>query len=309
MAPDIKEKEMNSTNQLTTMIGLALALTMFGTSQALGDPACGDTLTADATLSADLSCNNQGSDGLIIGGDGVTLDLNGYAIKGPGIVGVRIVGTNATVINTGDRPGIIKGFGYGVYLNPTQGARVIGLTLTGNGKGIAAGSAHWNIITGNTITANTQDGIQLGLSSYNRISGNAVSRNDFGIAIANSSHANIISGNTVSKNRNFGIAVFCGSDSNLILDNSVTNTNGGEAHGIIVRSGSDNTEVTGNAANLNTGDGIHLDDRFGCQSPADNIPPVNTVISDNTANRNDDDGIEGAQQCKEFAGLACFATE
>ena len=36
MAPDIKEKEMNSTNQLTTMIGLALALTMFGTSQALG---------------------------------------------------------------------------------------------------------------------------------------------------------------------------------------------------------------------------------------------------------------------------------
>lgn len=278
--------------QLAGIVGLALAFPVIGTSQGLADPTCGDTLTADVTLSAHLSCSNPGADGLIIGGDGVTLDLNGHTISGPGIVGVRIVGTNSTVINTGSRPGTIEGFQYGVYLNPTQGAKVIGLTLTGNGKGIAAGSAHWNIITGNNISANTEDGIHLGLSSNNRISGNTISKNDFGIAIANSSHANILSGNTLSKNRNFGIAIFCGSDSNLIMDNSVTKTNGGEGNGIIVRSGSDDTEVRGNAANLNAGDGIHVDDGCCCQSAADNVMPLDTVIAENTANRNDDDGIE-----------------
>jgi parallel beta-helix repeat protein len=273
-------------------VGIALALSISATSRALADPSCGDTLTADVTLSADLTCTNPGYDGLIIGGNGVTLDLNGHTITGPGIVGIRIVGANATVINTAKRPGTIKGFGYGVYLNPTQGARVVRLTLTGNGKGIEAGFAHSNIISGNVISGNSQDGIRLGASSHNWIGGNTVSKNDFGIALADGSDANIVSGNNVSKNRNFGIDVFCGSDSNIILHNSVTKTTAGEAHGIIVRSGSDETKVKGNAANLNAGDGIHVDVGGECQNSDDNVMPINTDIAENTANRNGDDGIE-----------------
>jgi parallel beta-helix repeat protein len=92
--------------------------------------------------------------------------------------------------------------------------------LTGNGNGIAAGEAHWNVNSGDVIAGNSQDGIRLGISSDNEISGNEISRNDFGIAIADGSNANIVSGNEISKNRNFGMAVFCGSDSNMILDNS-----------------------------------------------------------------------------------------
>lgn len=272
----------------------ALSLITVQPVQAMANPSCGDTITADVTLSADLKCTDPGDDGLIIGGDHVTLDLNGHTITGPGIVGVRITGTNATVTNTGTRPGTIKGFQYGVYLNPTYGARVIGLAVTGNGRGIASGEADWNMISDNVISGNSQDGIRLGISSYNTISGNTVSKNDFGIAIADGSNSNVVSGNEVSKNRNFGVAIFCGSDSNMILSNSVTKTTGGEAHGIIVRSGSDQTQLMWNAANINEGDGIHVDIGGGCQDSDNNVMPTETVIAGNVANRNGNDGIEVA---------------
>src|SRR3954465_11436021 len=43
---------------------------------------CGDTITSDTTLQADLT--NCQSSGIIIGADDVTLDLNGHTIEGDG---------------------------------------------------------------------------------------------------------------------------------------------------------------------------------------------------------------------------------
>ena len=43
---------------------------------------CGDEITADTTLDSDLiDCPNNG---IVIGADGVTLDLNGHTIDGDG---------------------------------------------------------------------------------------------------------------------------------------------------------------------------------------------------------------------------------
>ena len=54
-----------------------------------GDPAlashvsCGDTITADTTLDSDLvDCPNNG---IVIGANNVTLDLNGHTIDGDGM--------------------------------------------------------------------------------------------------------------------------------------------------------------------------------------------------------------------------------
>ena len=41
---------------------------------------CGDTISADSSIHADLS--NCPGDGLVIGADNVTLDLNGHTIDG-----------------------------------------------------------------------------------------------------------------------------------------------------------------------------------------------------------------------------------
>ena len=43
---------------------------------------CGDTITADTTLDRDLT--NCPSNGIIIGADDITLDLNGHTISGDG---------------------------------------------------------------------------------------------------------------------------------------------------------------------------------------------------------------------------------
>jgi hypothetical protein len=63
----------------------ALAACAVSTSIAVGQEpgtgiACGDTITADTTLDRDLT--DCPSNGIVIGADGITLDLNGHTISG-----------------------------------------------------------------------------------------------------------------------------------------------------------------------------------------------------------------------------------
>ena len=63
--------------------GAAISVSAFTASQARAAPvACGDTITVDTKLDADLvDCPNNG---IVIGANGVTLDLNGHTIDGDG---------------------------------------------------------------------------------------------------------------------------------------------------------------------------------------------------------------------------------
>ena len=55
---------------------------MSGAEAADKQPSCGDTITADTTLDGDLiDCPNNG---IVIGADNVTLDLNGHPVAGDG---------------------------------------------------------------------------------------------------------------------------------------------------------------------------------------------------------------------------------
>jgi parallel beta helix pectate lyase-like protein len=51
---------------------------------AAADPACGDTVNHDVTLQHNLDCTAGGTNGLIVGKDGITIDLNGHKITGNG---------------------------------------------------------------------------------------------------------------------------------------------------------------------------------------------------------------------------------
>jgi hypothetical protein len=46
-----------------------------------GTVVCGQTVQGNVTLTANLNCNGNG---LIVGDDGTTINLNGYGIYGPG---------------------------------------------------------------------------------------------------------------------------------------------------------------------------------------------------------------------------------
>src|SRR5215207_1793764 len=61
---------------------LLVALTLIGAAPASAQPACGEVITQDTTLTADLDCGF--ADGLVIGAAGVTLDLGGHRISTSG---------------------------------------------------------------------------------------------------------------------------------------------------------------------------------------------------------------------------------
>ena len=68
-----------------TVLGL---LTLNGAQAANTQPNCGDTITADTRLDGDLvDCPNNG---IVIGADDITLDLNGHRIDGDGSPGCRV---------------------------------------------------------------------------------------------------------------------------------------------------------------------------------------------------------------------------
>ena len=67
---------------LSVIVAVALSVGVGSASgQASGpQPSCGDTITVDTTLTRDLvNCPNNG---LIIGANNITLDLNGHVIDG-----------------------------------------------------------------------------------------------------------------------------------------------------------------------------------------------------------------------------------
>ncbi|MFF4189767.1 right-handed parallel beta-helix repeat-containing protein [Nonomuraea sp. NPDC001831] len=73
--------------------------------------ACGDVLTTDTTLTADLTCP---AGALTIGADDVDLDLNGHTITGSGTGnGLKATGRQGTTV----RNGTITGFTYAIYID------------------------------------------------------------------------------------------------------------------------------------------------------------------------------------------------
>ena len=71
---------------------LFVALATPAAAQAGGrDVACGATITTDTKLRADLT--NCPGDGLVIGGDGITLDLGRRTIDGAGAEGSTASGS------------------------------------------------------------------------------------------------------------------------------------------------------------------------------------------------------------------------
>ncbi len=115
---------------ISAAVTLTLALVMASAAErALASPvSCGDKITRDTKLHRDLI--NCRSNGIVIGADGVRLDLNGHTIDGNGKLvascqkkkiicddGVVSVGhTNVTVAG-----GSIRNFALGAYV--TAGAR------------------------------------------------------------------------------------------------------------------------------------------------------------------------------------------
>ena len=111
-----------------TAAAAAAVLMLFG-GQASAAITCGQTITKDRKLKADLlDCPG---DGLILGAAGITLDLNGHRIDGVGAdnsSGIESSGRPSVVVKG---PGRITGFDDGVRLGNSSGAKVKRVTIAG----------------------------------------------------------------------------------------------------------------------------------------------------------------------------------
>jgi parallel beta-helix repeat protein len=207
-----------------------------------GGITCGATVMTDTRLTSDLL--NCADNGLVIGADDITLDLNGHTIDGNGVpvgscpsdavcdVGIaNVAGHNDVTI----KGGTVQGFDVGVLV-------------------VGASEDHLNKIS---LANNTSFGMIVGNSTRSRVDHNSsVSDGISGIVVADSQRLRV-DHNFVSGTTGYAVPVF-GSSHNRFEHNVLTN----DQHGILLGSsgqnpGSNNNKVRGNR--LTDGPGIEVD--------------------------------------------------
>jgi hypothetical protein len=108
--------------------GLLLLCLMLATRPVEAHPAiaCGETITANTTLTADLACPSGTGTAIKIDAAGITLDLGGYTLSGdPYEVGVMVNGFSGITIKNGT----ITGFNDGIFLIDSDNTLVEHLTI------------------------------------------------------------------------------------------------------------------------------------------------------------------------------------
>jgi parallel beta-helix repeat protein len=238
--------EHRSSTDSARLASLGLVLTMaiaavivLGSDSALATHVnCGDTITGDTTLDSDLiDCPNNG---VVIGADDVTLDLNGYTIDGDGVlvdpcpedefcdIGVLNDGHNGVRI-TG---GTVQEFAVGGLVVGARGNVLSNLTTVEHVfSGILLAEVVRTIVRGSSTSRNAGPdsgvGITLFESHHNRIVGNASFDNrELGIHLILSNH-NVVWKNRVRDNPEDGIILQGNGNkivANRILRNAITIT-------------------------------------------------------------------------------------
>ena len=186
---------------------------------------CGSVVTSDIRLTADLDCPGPG---LVIGADGVRIDLGGHTLSGPGD-GVGIDG-NGGFDRFTIRNGTISGFLHGIDLVETDHGRIVQVVVTGNGRGINISRSIGMEVDRVVIDGNRFDGLSVAFSEHTTVRRSA------------------ITGNGVS-----GINELASLDSTYDRDVVVDN----DLHGITV-SQSEGLTIARTEASGNGGDGIDL---------------------------------------------------
>jgi Right handed beta helix region len=232
---------------------LALAVPVLGvaTPASADHLACGDVIVVDTRLTHDLVCGP--GDGLVIGADGIVLDLGGYSITGQGTgAGVRIPGYDGVTITKGE----ISDFATAVEVQQSTGSTVSKLDLHKNGRGVNVGTGGGHLIEKNTITGSSLDAIRVDGSVSNLIAKNVLDGNVFGIGIANNSVGNVAEKNVITASRDWGIAAFAGPTATVIEKNVVTGTT---HDGIILTAATSLSVLTKNETSGNGASGIVVD--------------------------------------------------
>jgi parallel beta-helix repeat protein len=241
---------------LTGSLAAVLALTLLCAPAAARTqpepPHCGQAITADTTLTANLTgCTG---DGLVIAADGVTLDLAGHRIEGAAsgdTAGVDVEGHTGVVIQNGT----VRGFDEGVFALGARDLTVRRVRLSGSAHGGIRVDGGRDVTLRRNVVHRCGAGIIVTRSDRVVVAANRIGRSAFGgIPIFDSRHVLVV-GNAVTTSRtDAAIGLFRGSSHTTVAGNRVATS----AAGIVAAEGASHNVIAGNVA-VNDGSGVILD--------------------------------------------------
>jgi parallel beta-helix repeat protein len=164
--------------------------------------ACGDVIVADLRLGNDLIC---AGDALIVGADGIKINLDGHTIMGSGAgVGITVRGRQDIWIFGGT----VTDFVTGVFIATSTGVVVKDNGFTRNREAVFLNGSSGNIVKANVAWQNGLRGIMLrptasgAISTDNEVVDNILRDNPSGILVfgqpGNTLKANTISGASIA---------------------------------------------------------------------------------------------------------------
>jgi parallel beta-helix repeat protein len=275
---------------------------------------CGDAVMRDTTLTADLS-NCRGT-GLVLGADGITLDLNGHTITGApaaaDTLGILARGRRDVHITGSGR---VRHFGTAVVLKNSTGSQVDQITVTDNDHGVtvAGGSAdtvfhvtarrnfegihfsggdrHQAVL--NTVTDNGADAsgiVLVGHTTRARILNNDLNGTEFAGIYLSDADRSVVEGNRMTDTGR-GVFIFPGSR-NRISYNQISGGRKRQTQTGIALSGGAGNVIDHNIIDKPTGNGIALSSSRPVGSfPPKGPPTIDTLVRGNVVRRAGDDGV------------------
>lgn len=288
------------------LVGLTAAGLVTPAQSAPATMKCGSVITQNTTLTSNVGPCSQG--GLVIGADGVNLNLNGFAVVGRANrtgdgVGILLNGRTGVTVRNGRVTDYDAGVAIvGGHNNTVTGMLVkdnIGTTKRGDfGDGIAVSGSDDNVLLANNVIHNGPfSGIALvNDSDGNRLEDNVVSDNNLGFTGLDGiriegpgANANLVLGNTVAGNTLDGIAIFADQgtgnyntgnviDGNTVLSNGFGLLAARPGDGIHLFLRANSNTIRNNDVRDNAGSGIFLQYNTNLSTGA-----TNNVITGNTA--------------------------
>lgn len=224
---------------------------------------CGQVITTNTTLDGNVGpCPG---DGIIIGADNVTLDLNGYTVLGAPAPGTQVGSTSGikvdAVAGARVRNGTVTGFGRGVFLLLRGGSTVESLVVRGN-QTVGIGMISFdNVIRGNVVQGNGTDGVVVGGGTGNLIESNVIQGNGGNGFYLDRGGPNTRTGgtrvrsNTITANGMHGVVLSGLTGGASVVANTIAH-NGGD--GVLIGDLATLHLVQGNQIVGNLANGVHI---------------------------------------------------
>ena len=209
----------------TMAIAAALAVGPASAQAQSSNITCGATVTTDTKLTSDLL--NCPDNGLVIGADDITLDLNGHTIRGDGVgscpgdavcdVGIaNATGHNDVTI----KGGAVQGFDVGVIIIGATEDHLERISSANNSSfGVIIGESTESRIDHNSSVGDGTSGIVMFDSSDMRLDHNSVTgAHGYAIPVFDSSH-NRFEHNVLTSDQHGILLESC--DQNTVQDNEI----------------------------------------------------------------------------------------